>query len=109
MKIKQPKADNKSIKKAARKDIEASLVTDLEVISAKFGIEYKKVSKLIKSASKKLAKKLAKEVKFFKATAPETLPPVEEAIPVASITPAPAAKPVKKKPAPKAPDKVYGH
>ena len=104
MKIKQPKADTKSIKKAARKDIETSLVTDLEVISAKFGIEYKKVSKLIKSASKKLAKKMAKEVKFFKATVPETLPPLEEAIPVASI--APAAKTVKKKPTPKAPAKV---
>jgi len=101
MKTKQPRADTKSIKKAARKDIETSLVTELEVISAKFGVEYKKVSKLIKSTSKKLAKKLAKEVKFYKATAPETMPPLEEAIPVASIAPAPTARSVKKVPAPK--------
>ena len=88
-----PKSNNKAVKKSARKDIESILVAELKTITDKFGIESKKVTKVINAGAKKLAKKFAKEIKIVKAEVTEK--------PAADITTAPvvapAAKPAAKK------------
>lgn len=85
-----PKSNNKAIKKTARKAIEESLTLELKAVAGKFGIASKKANKFINTSAGKLAKKLAKEIKIYKASAPETTQPVESAIV------APVAKPVTK-------------
>lgn len=93
-----PKSNNKAIKKTARKDIEAILNAELKTVITKFGIESKKVTKIINAGAKKLAKKFAKEIKFVKAEVTEPAASVAvtpDAVPAATVTKKTVAKKTK--------------
>jgi hypothetical protein len=64
MKNSDLKAQVKSVRKSAASDIEESLTTALKKVAAKLGQNSKHFTKEIEKGSKRLAKKLSKEMEF---------------------------------------------
>ena len=58
----------KAARKKVRKNIEQSLVTELEIVSIDLGQDSKGLKKGIKKGSKELAKKLSKKIRIDKPT-----------------------------------------
>lgn len=84
MKKESTKALVKSARKAAKKDIEVTLLNGLHEVTAKLSQSSKKLEKQIQKGAKQLAKKLAQELKIDKAAFAPQVATEEVAAPAVS-------------------------
>ena len=90
------KSELKPVKKNIKEDIKTGLIKELKTLTAKFGEASEKLEKSIAKGSKKLAKKVVKDIKIATAPVEAPAPKAKSAKPAEKATEAPAAKVVKK-------------
>lgn len=109
------KSLDKAARKSVRETIKSSLIADLKELTGELGTASKKLEKEILKGSKKLAKRLTREIKVNQETGPEmraepqrtNIPkatPAKSAIPPTTVKA--TVNPASKKPAANAKEKV---
>lgn len=75
------KSELKPKKKSIKDNIKSGLIKELKTLTGKFGETTDKLEKTISKGSKKLAKKVAKDIKIVEAPAQKSAPTVKAAKP----------------------------